>query len=518
MFNPQVIGLLTILFLIIYKVAGFCNLRSRFSQDRIPSIIWCYWHDNNLPYIVEKCYQSIRSHHPSFEVKLLTEADVPQQLKTMKHGKRSLQHFSDLVRLWYLKEYGGVWVDISSYFTKPTIQLDHSFEFNGYSLNKPDEEHPLIENWFIATKKNGKIINLWWEEMLEIEKFETVDDYIKLLKKNKVPIDNISSPVYLWQHSALRKILFYNPELKERITLKWACEPDGPFELMSEANWDCQKMRELFSKKTYAYTKIRGSDRKCLEDIFFKSTVKPAETYENIMDDSLFSKVNSIENPYIQQKYILWPVLKHKFMEKNWPNTFEFDFVIKQDIVKVALNLPKNCSIIDCGAHIGDGSIPIAHALIENGRSDITVYAIDPSIYKCQFIEKIAKINNITNIKVINAGLSDNKKHMKLNPDVNDHNSGASIWKDNFTIPVENTEFVTLDSLEIKNIQIIHLDVELHELQALNGSVNTLKSKPQYLSIECNTPEDTIQIDNFLSGYSYIYKYTLASNRIYTPA
>ena len=74
-------------------------------------------------------------------------------------------------------------------------------------------------------------------------------------------------------------------------------------------------------------------------------------------------------------------------MSLNWPNTFGWDKNIKQDIINKALLLPKNYSIIDCGAHIGDGSIPIAHALKHNNRDDIIVYAIDPSEYKCKFIK-----------------------------------------------------------------------------------------------------------------------------------
>ena len=58
--------------------------------------------------------------------------------------------------------------------------------------------------------------------------------------------------------------------------------------------------------------------------------------------------------------------------------------------------------LIDCGAHIGDGAIPLAHALKYSGREDITVYAIEPCKNKCKFIELMAKLNNLGNIVVIN--------------------------------------------------------------------------------------------------------------------
>ena len=58
-------------------------------------------------------------------------------------------------------------------------------------------------------------------------------------------------------------------------------------------------------------------------------------------------------------------------MKNNWPNTFDFDYEIKKDLLENALKMPENHGIIDCGAHIGDGSIPLAHALKHNNRSDI---------------------------------------------------------------------------------------------------------------------------------------------------
>ena len=50
---------------------------------------------------------------------------------------------------------------------------------------------------------------------------------------------------------------------------------------------------------------------------------------------------------------------------------------------------------------MGDMTIPIAHALKVNNRSDVIVYAIDPSPEKCKYIEFLADINNFTNVKVI---------------------------------------------------------------------------------------------------------------------
>ena len=88
------------------------------------------------------------------------------------------------------------------------------------------------------------------------------------------------------------------------------------------------------------------------------------------------SNIENALNPYLknnddnQDKYIKWQKLDSEFMTNNWPNTFDFDYNIKEDIIKYALTLPKDYCIIDCGAHIGDGSVSIAHALKYNNRED----------------------------------------------------------------------------------------------------------------------------------------------------
>lgn len=121
-------------------------------------------------------------------------------------------------------------------------------------------------------------------------------------------------------------------------------------------------------------------------------------------------------------------------------------------------------------------TIPIAHALKIKNRSDIIVYALDPSPEKCKYIKFLADINNLTNVKVICCGLSSEK--CKLYPQIPlNLNSGGTVWIDTKNNPSSNAHlyrtgepsmFDTLDNLiETKQInhivKIIHLDVEGNE-------------------------------------------------------
>ena len=225
---------------------------------------------------------------------------------------------------------------------------------------------------------------------------------------------------------------------------------------------------------------------------------------------------------------VIWQTLDTEFMKNNWPNTFDFDYDIKEDIINKALTLPQNSCIIDCGAHIGDGSVAIAHALKHHNRADIIVYAIDPSKFKCKFIEFIKNKNNLNNLIVLNYGLSNvNNEYKTLKQSGN--NTGGWEWAINNTDNSENTnneddinKFIKLDDLMkdniIKhNIGIIHLDVEGMEKEALIGGIDTIKQHKPYISIENNgkSGKDNNGKDNstnnqyyleFLpQGYKYLY-------------
>lgn len=251
--------------------------------------------------------------------------------------------------------------------------------------------------------------------------------------------------------------------------------------------------------------------------IFYFMLLNKKENFTEYNFEETKNNLLEVENIYDKNKSkILWPDIKIKFMQENWPNTFNWDFAIKEDIIKEALTLEQNKCIIDAGAHIGDGAIPIAHFLIKNGRSDIIVYAIEPSLYKCNFINFIKEKNNLTNLIVINYGLSD--KNKMYNTKTNrGNNSGAWNWKELFTNKeVSEAFFDSLDNL-VKNkiinnnIGIIHLDVELMETNVLNGAKYTINENKPYLSIENNNGSK--YLDLLPTGYKLLYN--LNSNQIF---
>ncbi len=230
----------------------------------IPKIIWCYWHSDDLPILIKKCLKSIIDNHPDFKIYILNDDNVPDEINKLRISKQSKQRKSDLIRLWYLKNYGGVWIDSTSLLSAP-ITLYHDYEVNCYYLNDKN----FIDSWYIAAKKNSNIINKWYNELLFIDSLKSMKKYINLVNKEDKEIANIIYPSYLWIHIAIRRILHKNPNLRNQIKLMDSTSKGSPYELQHTANWDHKVMKELYEKNKYKYIKLTSQNRYLLgEEIF----------------------------------------------------------------------------------------------------------------------------------------------------------------------------------------------------------------------------------------------------------
>jgi FkbM family methyltransferase len=221
------------------------------------------------------------------------------------------------------------------------------------------------------------------------------------------------------------------------------------------------------------------------------------------------------ENPYLELgNMIKWLSLDHEFIQHNTAN-FDHDYEIKDDIIKRAVDLPLNSGIIDSGAHTGDGSFPIAHALAKLGREDIIIYAIEPFAYKCEFMKMVLEQNDIVNIRIINVGLSDIEtiygpdKTKEVPPGSWDTNSGGTCWSSGIDSE-KSLKFTTIDNLvksgQIEHqIKMIQLDVQFMEAPALRGGANLLEKNSPYLSLEDNwrSGNPNIYLDSVPSGYEF---------------
>jgi FkbM family methyltransferase len=159
--------------------------------------------------------------------------------------------------------------------------------------------------------------------------------------------------------------------------------------------------------------------------------------------------------------------------------------------------IDKDKNIIDLGAWIGDNSIPWAKNI--NG----IVYAIDPSKDNCDYINEMNKLNNINNMLIIKAVISDSEKMISTDSENLHHCSFTN--NDSLGYKLQSFSLDTLYKQKIiKNIGYIHLDVEGMENLVIYGSTNLIDELKPIITFEQHLDTDNYsQICNFLLNKEY---------------
>jgi uncharacterized protein Usg len=169
------------------KIERFCAAPKK-PELAGKKIFWQYWHqeiDANTSKIVISCLNSVKKHSNGYEVIILTGktvkdyVDLPDFVwQKLGKGRFNNTKLSNLVRLYLLSAYGGVWLDATIYLTKPIaeglLQKDF-FAFQRSETPPPDADtykkfDPLYFSWdpayqirmlnsFIIAKPHNKIID-----------------------------------------------------------------------------------------------------------------------------------------------------------------------------------------------------------------------------------------------------------------------------------------------------------------------------------------------------------------------
>ena len=104
-------------------------------------IIWTFWAQgiDNAPTLVKKCIENIKINSGEYELKILTKDNFTQYTELPKeiveNENISLAHFSDILRMKLLSEYGGIWVDSTMFFTENVFSEFDNTPFNSCFLN-----------------------------------------------------------------------------------------------------------------------------------------------------------------------------------------------------------------------------------------------------------------------------------------------------------------------------------------------------------------------------------------------
>jgi len=154
---------------------------------------------------------------------------------------------------------------------------------------------------------------------------------------------------------------------------------------------------------------------------------------------------------------------------------------------------------VDIGANIG-----FMTAYFGTHWNRVTAFEPTPSVFEC-----LQKNCNKPNIKLINKALSNTEKNVlfatggrsEINQIVSDTQFLKKHWK-HITIPA-----VTLDSLNLTDVDLIKIDVEGHELSVVNGAEKTIKNNKPLIVIEISY-ENKI-LDREISSLNHSHALTI---------
>ena len=152
--------------------------------------IWIYWDNiesDKMPAYIELCIETIKKNcGPLFEVHLVNAKNVKDYLpkinpryKDIRHEGSPIGHpkntsvMTAYIRVQLLKTYGGVWMDADTILLKDLSFVWQDLGTDGFVACHKTKTINGISNGFIASAKNGVIINKYAAEQEALLKTRT---------------------------------------------------------------------------------------------------------------------------------------------------------------------------------------------------------------------------------------------------------------------------------------------------------------------------------------------------------
>ena len=170
------------------------------------------------------------------------------------------------------------------------------------------------------------------------------------------------------------------------------------------------------------------------------------------------------------------------------------EFYEQEMLDYIKSNYGKKGTIIDAGASIGN------HTVFFSKIAE-SVYSFEPlqSVFLHQM--KNIHLNKITNVKSYNCALGNENTVIGMHVGDLKTNLGDA-WVGGSD---EYVMMFKLDSFKIKNVKVIKIDVEGHEIELLKGAKNTINKYKPDMFIEARTKEEKQRLDEYIKiiGYKY---------------
>jgi Capsular polysaccharide synthesis protein/Methyltransferase domain/Polysaccharide pyruvyl transferase len=131
-------------------------------------IIWSCWFQGRLeaPELVRKCLESWETRNPGWDFRCIDADTIARYVDLSSHVDLKKQtitaaSLSDILRLLLLNEYGGVWVDATTFCNVPLDDWLPLAACTGFfAFARPDEDRE-IASWFLAAQPGNALLAKW---------------------------------------------------------------------------------------------------------------------------------------------------------------------------------------------------------------------------------------------------------------------------------------------------------------------------------------------------------------------
>ena len=137
----------------------------------LPRIIWMYWAQgwDSCPEQTRLCLASWERHNPDWRLIRLDDANAGEHadLGTFLDGKDiTITARSNHLRVRLLAQHGGVWVDASTFCSRPLSDwLPALMQSGFFAFSRPAPDR-LLATWFLAAEPGNPLV-LRWRDLME---------------------------------------------------------------------------------------------------------------------------------------------------------------------------------------------------------------------------------------------------------------------------------------------------------------------------------------------------------------
>ena len=179
-------------------IDSLCN-GENIEKQETSNKIWVFWWQgiDEAPLVIKQCINSIKDHTPGREVVVISKGNISDYLKLPNYIMSKVghtitfTHFSDIVRLKLVSQYGGGWIDAGLFLTDDLP--DYISEFEYFTIKNTHTADRIITNFrwtngfmfaknsCVLTQRLSMILMKYWElndYQLEYFLLDYIEDYL----------------------------------------------------------------------------------------------------------------------------------------------------------------------------------------------------------------------------------------------------------------------------------------------------------------------------------------------------